>query len=377
MNTRKGLGKGMGMGYKNIVQQDPYIHALSAKGVKSYNSLQNFKKDVKQGKLFDVVKIKGVIYTQDFYDMSGKEITYGNKKKNKGIRIETQDRYKLGFEDADVFFDDNPLIREDISYIDAKSKNPVNSKNLVNYIMEYEDGNLTSDDTLYLFSYLIKTGKAWTLQGSYGRMAKGFIDNGYIDNKGKINWYNASNFYAKGTKLGKMREEFEGLIRDDKDFQKTWAEKDGSYNESSFKEWYNEYYNSKKKRTLNAIGKVWTQVVRKILPHETRVRGKIANTLRDDEIETILATMEFFGASDQVIAQAHSDMKIPRYRMGDWLGMFIQNEGYDKVGGETATKVLAHAYIKADGDIDKMIQDLRENDYQVDTSWEKINLREV
>jgi len=32
---RKGLGLGKGKGYYNLVQRDPYIHALSAKGVKS------------------------------------------------------------------------------------------------------------------------------------------------------------------------------------------------------------------------------------------------------------------------------------------------------------------------------------------------------
>ena len=33
--TRKGLGIGMGIGYKNLVPLDPYIHSLSAKGVKT------------------------------------------------------------------------------------------------------------------------------------------------------------------------------------------------------------------------------------------------------------------------------------------------------------------------------------------------------
>jgi hypothetical protein len=32
---RKGLGKGLGRGYKNIVPRDPYVHSLSAKGVKT------------------------------------------------------------------------------------------------------------------------------------------------------------------------------------------------------------------------------------------------------------------------------------------------------------------------------------------------------
>ena len=36
MMKRKGLGRGLGKGYKNIVPRDPFIHGLSAKGVKSW-----------------------------------------------------------------------------------------------------------------------------------------------------------------------------------------------------------------------------------------------------------------------------------------------------------------------------------------------------
>jgi len=32
---RKGMGKGLGTGYKNLVIADPYVHSLSAKGVKT------------------------------------------------------------------------------------------------------------------------------------------------------------------------------------------------------------------------------------------------------------------------------------------------------------------------------------------------------
>jgi len=35
-NTRRGLGKGLGCGYKNIVPIDHHIHSMSARGVKSY-----------------------------------------------------------------------------------------------------------------------------------------------------------------------------------------------------------------------------------------------------------------------------------------------------------------------------------------------------
>jgi len=34
-NTRRGLGKGLGIGYKNLAPMDSHIHSLSAKGVKS------------------------------------------------------------------------------------------------------------------------------------------------------------------------------------------------------------------------------------------------------------------------------------------------------------------------------------------------------
>jgi hypothetical protein len=58
--------------------------------------------------------------------------------------------------------------------------------NLVDYIISYEAGELRGDKILELFSHLIKTGKAWALQGSYGRQAQNLIDRGYLSVKGKI-----------------------------------------------------------------------------------------------------------------------------------------------------------------------------------------------
>lgn len=64
----------------------------------------------------------------------------------------------------------------------------ITSKNLVNYIMDYESGTLDTENTLKLFSYLIKSGMAWKLQGSiYGRPARSLIDRGIISEKGIIN----------------------------------------------------------------------------------------------------------------------------------------------------------------------------------------------
>jgi hypothetical protein len=58
--------------------------------------------------------------------------------------------------------------------------------NEVDYIIAYEQGELRGQEVLKLFSHLIKTGRAWTLQGSYGRMAQNLIDRGYLSIKGKI-----------------------------------------------------------------------------------------------------------------------------------------------------------------------------------------------
>ncbi len=57
---------------------------------------------------------------------------------------------------------------------------------LVDLIIAYETGELAPEDTLKLFSMLVKSGKAWTLQGHYGRTAQGLIDAGYIGKTGKI-----------------------------------------------------------------------------------------------------------------------------------------------------------------------------------------------
>lgn len=63
----------------------------------------------------------------------------------------------------------------------------VNEDNLVNFIMDWEVGEGTTLGFIALFAYLVKTGKAWSLQGSYGRTAKALIDEGLMNDKGEVN----------------------------------------------------------------------------------------------------------------------------------------------------------------------------------------------
>jgi len=69
----------------------------------------------------------------------------------------------------------------------SKSKK-ITSTNLATYLTEYEKGNLGVRQSLKLYSFLIKTGLAWKLQGKYGRLANQLVSDGVIDDSGKINW---------------------------------------------------------------------------------------------------------------------------------------------------------------------------------------------
>jgi hypothetical protein len=56
----------------------------------------------------------------------------------------------------------------------------VTSKNYLDYIIRYEDGQLSDDEFVGLFQYLVNCGKAWKLQGHYGRVAHVLIEQGII-----------------------------------------------------------------------------------------------------------------------------------------------------------------------------------------------------
>ena len=60
-------------------------------------------------------------------------------------------------------------------------------KDIIDYIMDYEMGNMSDLDTLKMFSELIKNGMAWNLQGHYGRTAKHLIENEYLMDNGDFN----------------------------------------------------------------------------------------------------------------------------------------------------------------------------------------------
>lgn len=57
---------------------------------------------------------------------------------------------------------------------------------IVDEIMVYEDGGMSTNEVIHFFGKLIKADLAFSLQGSYGRQAQSLIDMGYLDADGKV-----------------------------------------------------------------------------------------------------------------------------------------------------------------------------------------------
>ncbi len=62
----------------------------------------------------------------------------------------------------------------------AHTDSPVKPYDTVGQIMAFEQGALDQDETIALFQHLVDTGTINHLQGSYGRMARDLIDEGYV-----------------------------------------------------------------------------------------------------------------------------------------------------------------------------------------------------
>ena len=119
---------------------------------------------------------------------------------------------------------------------------------------------------------------------------------------------------------------------------------------------------------------LWEQIIKIGRKKESASRG-VANKFDSNDIKTIVATMEWFNASDIWIKQTVFDLTSPRYRLFDWLAMCVmgRNDDNRELNNESL-KVLVHSYLKVKGDPKKFIEDLRYTDYEIDRSWEKIQI---
>ncbi len=96
----------------------------------------------------------------------------------------------------------------------------------------------------------------------------------------------------------------------------------------------------------------------------------VANTLSKDDLDTILATADFFGASQGELHQIYFDLWVAKYRLFDWLAMAIGG----RILNEEVVKVLTYSFVKSKGVPSQFIDDLRTTDYDVYREWEEIGL---
>lgn len=122
---------------------------------------------------------------------------------------------------------------------------------------------------------------------------------------------------------------------------------------------------------------LWNEIV--IKGKENQSHPEI-NVLDKDDITTIIATLDFFGASKNVIQQFYSDLIhkgpfSPKFRFFDCLAMMVNTVNRRaNVHDKQAIKVLVYAFRAAGYDEKKFIENLRVNDYDIDRGWESIEL---
>ena len=54
----------------------------------------------------------------------------------------------------------------------------LSGKQMINDIIAYESGEMLDEEIIDFFQRLIDSGMAWSLQGSYGRMAMRLVEDG-------------------------------------------------------------------------------------------------------------------------------------------------------------------------------------------------------
>lgn len=82
-----------------------------------FDSLEDYQRYLQEGNpIKDIVTISGVIFTMDYYDIDGNEVTYRNKKEENAFRIITKDRYKHGYKNAELEYFTPIYFRNDINY---------------------------------------------------------------------------------------------------------------------------------------------------------------------------------------------------------------------------------------------------------------------
>ncbi|MCX6747226.1 MAG: hypothetical protein NTU63_03800 [Candidatus Pacearchaeota archaeon] len=79
----------------------------------------------------------------------------------------------------------------------------------------------------------------------------------------------------------------------------------------------------------------------------------IVNKLTENDIRVITETMRTLDADDDWINQTKRDLLISRYKVYDWLGMYLNGKC------DSASKIMTHAYINSFGNVRRFIHNLK------------------
>lgn len=176
------------MAYKVVISQ--------ASKVNPKDRYQVFNQE---SKLFPTLK-KAKAFIKEQYGSKKGQPMYRDTKSGESVRVGTIFGSKGEDYDRDsgkryhylqqdwVEIQKGRIKKHDLPEMKIPEKNPVTGSNLVDYITKFEGGSPSYEDVMHLFSYLIKTGQVWSLQGFYGRQAHDFIESGMISKDGTINW---------------------------------------------------------------------------------------------------------------------------------------------------------------------------------------------
>jgi len=59
---------------------------------------------------------------------------------------------------------------------------------MIEKIIDFENGNMTEEETIEFFQGIIDSGLVWDLQGFYGRMANNLIEEGVCTPQTETYW---------------------------------------------------------------------------------------------------------------------------------------------------------------------------------------------
>ena len=119
---------------------------------------------------------------------------------------------------------------------------------------------------------------------------------------------------------------------------------------------------------------LWNYLVEKGAKVE---EGYQANSFDENDLNTVLGTMDFFGATSIWLSQTAFDLSKPRFRLFDWLAMCVMSRNDDnRQQNREALRVLVWSWLKVEGDPKAFIADLRETDYQLDTSYDAVKFKD-